>query len=156
MDNKNPFEFDRSFISDYINDMKEMMQEFKDEFGLDMNNRFKYSKKYNVNYIPIEIWETSNQLELYLFVFNCIHKNQIEIKIKDNRNIYIKIPYPSIIKNGNDHSTLVYTDIPQYVERDIFLPQPIKSHSIEKTLDNGFLVITLNKETPDFDLPIEI
>lgn len=154
MENKNPYsEFDKSFISEYINDMKEMMQEFKDEFGLDINNSFKSSNMYKTNYIPVEIRETSNQLEIYISISNS-SPNDIDVRIKDNKNIYIKFPCPIIQPSIN--STLVYSEFPKYFEREIQLPQPINTYTLEKETNHGLLCIKLFKDMPDFDLPIDI
>lgn len=147
-------EFDRSFISEYISDMKEMMQEFKNEFGIDLDNRFKTSTMYQANYFPIQIYETPDQLELYILTFSIKDINDIDVIIKDSRNIYVKVPCPKIETSNNSH--LIYSDFPKCFERNIVLLQPILADSINMYLKHDFLLITLLKETPNFDLPIEI
>lgn len=117
---------------------------FNDEFWESITRVNQLMKGKTRGNIPFEIWENQTHVYVVVLTAGIKDKQNIRIKFKDSSVLVLKVKYP-LLKPVED-SFLVETEISRFEEREINLPQSVESNDYELELNEGILVLTLNKQ----------
>ena len=76
-------------------------------------------------------------------------QQSIKIRFRDDRTLILKVKYP-LLKPVED-GFMIETEVPGFEEREINLPQPVKSTDYELDLNEGILTLCLAKQSRSVD-----
>lgn len=122
---------------------------FNDDFWESVSRVNKLVKGKPGGSIPVEIWEDRDWLYIVALVAGIKDTQSIKIRFKDDSTLILKVKYP-LLKPVED-SFMVETEIPGFEEREINLPQPVKSSDYELDLNEGILTLSLAKQSRNED-----
>lgn len=122
---------------------------FNDDFWESVSRLNKLIKGKPGGSIPIEIWENRDYLYIVALVAGIKDKQSIKIRFRDDSTLILKVKYP-LLKPVED-GFMVETEVPGFEEREINLPQPVKSSDYDLDLNEGILTLSLAKQSRSED-----
>lgn len=122
---------------------------FNDDFWESVSRLNKFIKGKTGGSIPVEIWENRDYLYIVALVAGIKDKQSIKIRFRDDSTLILKVKYP-LLKPVED-SFMVETEVSGFEEREINLPQAVKSSDYELDLNEGILTLSLAKQSRSED-----
>lgn len=157
----NPFSYlnyGQQFSPDYLNNIKEMVNNFNsvlnDDFWNDVNQFTGMNqKRQKKDLVPIEIWENETYYYVNLLVPGLVDASDTSVHFFSDQRIGIKARVSANQPVGA--KALVLSEFPQtFFKKEINLPQPVNGERYTKNLENNILLLTLEKkEDNSIELP---
>lgn len=136
------------FSQETMLQFKKMVNQFNDVFNDDFWESVarvnQFIKGRPRGSIPVEIWENKKHFYVLALLAGVKNKQNVKIRFKDNNTMILKVKNPLL--KPNEDCFMVLTEISGFEEREIGLPQPVEQDSYELDLNEGVLILTLNKQ----------
>jgi HSP20 family molecular chaperone IbpA len=151
---RNRFKQNQDVFKEYLFNLKELIQEFRGGFVQDLKEtsslRYNREEGKGLDFLPIEIWETKERYFIQTYLAALKDLSDVQIMIKDGHTLILRI-YFSSSKPG-EGCWMVSTEYPKFLQREITFLHTINDNSV--TLQNGVLVIDLEKQIGDLEFPV--
>lgn len=153
---KNPFgSFERGFSEEYFEDIRKMVDRYtnilNDDFWNSVNGMERKIKEQSFSRIPIEIWESDDQLFILAFVPSISKTKQVKaiINAPDQMTIEANL---SPLQPPNATNRLFSELTHQKMTRQIQLPCEVDQNNHQVYVEKGLAIFSLNKDENQLDI----
>lgn len=145
------------FTPERIHELKKMVKQYhsvlNDDFWSDIHG-LGTSKRKSEPMIPIELWESDQNVCLSIIAPGLSDLNQAKVFFHNDQLLTLKIKIHSIKPTSGNQ--LIYSDLPQQAyEREIFLQKSVKTANYSKNYENGILTYTFKKSDDELNIPFD-
>ena len=153
---RNRFKYNQDVFKEYLSDLKEFIQEFRGGFSDELKefSNFRVNRRENggLDFLPVEIWETKEKyfIQTYLGVIKDL--SDVQVSIRNDHSLVLKVYFTP--NKPAENCWMVNTEYPNFLKREFTFLHKIIDSTL--TLQNGVLVIGLEKQIRDVEPPMVV